>query len=272
MWTRLLTVVAGLFWLLMVGLLCWSEFGGQRHFGAAASLETVWEKILTSPDASPLVIFYDGENIGYCKWVPTIVEAGPVSTGSTDTRHLEGMIQQVKGYQVAMRAGMTLPGDTNRYNLDAAVNFSTPGQWSEFKLAFSDREQKVDVSSSRATREMSVKLDGPLQLDTRFELDQLQNPAQLAAQLGGPLAVIALANVPFLSGTGTNSPALSRTLAWTAEYDWMRIENQRVRCYRLTSRILDRHEIIVFVSLVGEIMRVELPGGFRLVNDTKIRM
>ncbi|HAV62881.1 MAG TPA: hypothetical protein DCY13_11015 [Verrucomicrobiales bacterium] len=271
MWNRLLTAIFGLFWLVMLGLLCWSEFGGQRHLGSAASLETVWEKILTSPDASPMEIRMDGEGIGWCTWTPTILEAGPVSTGSADARNLEGMIRQVKGYNLTIKGAFSFLDDTNRYQIKADINFSDLNQWSDFALGFNDREQKIHLSSSIESRELALHMDGPMQIDTRFGFDQLQNPAQLAGQLGGPLTALAFANFPFLP-RGTNGAPLMGNLKWTAEYDWIEIQKQRVRCYRLSTRILDRQEISVFVSRVGEILRIELPGGFQLVNDSRMRM
>jgi hypothetical protein len=40
-----------------------------------------------------------------------------------------------------------------------------------------------------------------------------------------------------------------------------------VRVYRLQARLLDRYQIVVVVSRVGEILRVELPNGLLLVNE-----
>jgi len=271
MWNRLFTLVFGLFWIAMLGLLCWSEFGGRRHLGSGASLETVWEKILTSPDSSAMVINLYGESIGWCQWAPTIVEAGPISTGSEDTRNLEGMIQEVKAYNLQVKGAFSFIDDTNRYQFKVDVNFDEIDHWRDFDLAFNDRSQSVALQSSQAAREVALKWDGPLQIDTKFNFDELQNPGQLVGQLGGPMAALAFANFPFLP-RGTNSPSLLAGLEWRAEYDWIQILKQRVRCYRLSTRVLDRHQIVIYVSRVGEILRVDLPGGVQLINDTQIRM
>jgi hypothetical protein len=67
------------------------------------------------------------------------------------------------------------------------------------------------------------------------------------------------------TNAGTN--AFSLALKWEAHREWLRIGQNRVRVYRLEARLLDRHRIIVLVSRVGEILRVELPGELRLIND-----
>ena len=47
----------------------------------------------------------------------------------------------------------------------------------------------------------------------------------------------------------------------------MKIGHAQVRVYWLRARLLDRYQIVVVVSRVGEILRVELPNGLLLVNE-----
>ena len=56
-------------------------------------------------------------------------------------------------------------------------------------------------------------------------------------------------------------------LNWTAHYEWLRIGHNRVRIYRLEAKLLDRHRVVVLVSRVGEILRVEFPGDIKLITD-----
>ena len=271
MWPRLLAFLFGAFWLVMLGMLCWSEFGGQRHLGSGASLDSVWNKMLTSPDASALSIFYEGEDIGWCKWAPTILEGGAKSKGAADARQLEGRVSDVVGYSLAVEGALSLPGDTNRYQFKLQLAFDNPEQWRDFNLRLNDRVTTVRLKSTAASRELELKAEGAMDLDTRFNFDDLQNPGQLAGQLGGPLAALALANFPFLP-RGTNATSALASFKWDAQHDWTRVLNQRVRCYRLSTRVLDRYEIIVLVSRVGEILSITLPGGVTLVNNTEGQM
>jgi hypothetical protein len=268
MWTRLLSFLFGAFWLVMVGLLCWSEFGGQRHLGSGASVETVWEKMLTSPDASAMSIIYGGTDIGWCKWAPTIIEGGPKSKGAQDARNLEGMVRDVVGYGLVVEGAFSIPDQPNRFQFKLQLAFDDAEHWRDFNLRFNDKVTTVRLASDAATRELELKTEGMMDLDTRFTFDDLQNPAQLAGQLGGPLAAMALVNFPFLP-RGTNAPSALASFQWNASHDWTRVLNERVRCYRLSTRVLDRYEIVVLVSRVGEILSVTLPGGVTLLNNTE---
>ena len=82
-------------------------------------------------------------------------------------------------------------------------------------------------------------------------------------ELGGP-AIAAF--LPQLSQLGGGSE-LSTRMPWTARTDWMQVGGTRVQVYRLEGRLSERHEVTVLVSRVGEIMRVDLPGGFSLINE-----
>ena len=59
----------------------------------------------------------------------------------------------------------------------------------------------------------------------------------------------------------------SPQLDWEARNDWLEIGHAQVRVYRLRAQLLDRYQIVVIVSRVGEIMRVELPDGLLLMNE-----
>ena len=56
-------------------------------------------------------------------------------------------------------------------------------------------------------------------------------------------------------------------LKWEARNDRLTIGSNPVRVYRLEARLFDRYRAILFVSPVGEILRVELPDDILLTND-----
>ncbi|MBI1178667.1 hypothetical protein GC207_14640 [bacterium] len=271
MWNRLLTFIFGGFWLVMLSLLCWSEFGGYHQLGLGASVPTIWKKILNSPDASAMTIKYEGDDIGWCKWAPTILEGGPKSKGAEDARVLEGMVRDVIGYGLTVEGAFTIPGNPNRYQFKLLLNLDKPDQWREFNLRFNDRATKVNLKSSAIDRELEIQTEGGMDLDTKLTFDDLQNPGMVAGKIGGPLAALALANLPFIP-RGTNNLSTPSSFHWEGQNDWTRVLNERVRCYRLTTKLLDRYEITVLVSRAGEILNVSLPGGVSLVNNTGDQM
>ncbi len=267
MWTRLTTFVLGLFWVTMLGMLCWSEFGGNRHLGTGASMETVWEKILTSPDTSALDVRIQNTSVGYCRWAPTIIEGGAASTGSEDAKNLEGMVRKVIGYNLELTSSFNLVEDSERMRVNVTVDFNPDRTWSDLKIEFRNAEHSLEVISSASERNLSWTADGETM---RLTYDQLQDPTKLLGRFGGPLAAMALASNPFIP-KGTDATRLASNIQWEANYGWIRVLNQKVRCYELHTKVLNR-DIKVFVSLVGEILQIQLPNGIELVNTTETQM
>jgi len=94
---------------------------------------------------------------------------------------------------------------------------------------------------------------------------ELQNPGALLSEFAGPLAYQLLSGITLPGGSQKNAP-LSFGLKWEANNDSILIGHSRVRVFRLQTRFLD-FKVIIFVSRVGEILRVELPHGVLLLND-----
>ncbi|HVK59185.1 MAG TPA: hypothetical protein VM735_10415, partial [Candidatus Kapabacteria bacterium] len=109
--------------------------------------------------------------------------------------------------------------------------------------------------------------DGDSEWIHRFSFDDLRSPQQLSRIIDSPLLVALLPQyIPASVSTNTAAP-LSLGLKWDAHYEWLRIGQNRVRIYRLEAKLLDRHRIVVLVSRVGEILRIELPGELKLINE-----
>jgi hypothetical protein len=79
--------------------------------------------------------------------------------------------------------------------------------------------------------------------------------------LPGALAALGLP----LSQTGVSNVTLG--LKWEARNDRLQIGNNSVRVFRLEARLFERVKAALFVSPVGEILRLELPGDVVMVND-----
>jgi hypothetical protein len=66
--------------------------------------------------------------------------------------------------------------------------------------------------------------------------------------------------------TNNISPA-SLGLRWEARNDSVIVGHNRIRAYRLQTKLFDRYRITLFISPVGEILRAEFPDNVVLVND-----
>ena len=125
--------------------------------------------------------------------------------------------------------------------------------------------QRALFSIANATNE-TVALrweEGKASWERTFTFAELRDPRTLLSEFEGP-AVLALAGP--LSAWPKPGDA-SFALVWQARTDWLEVSGARVRAYRLEASLWDRHRIVIVINRVGEVMRVELPGGLSLAND-----
>jgi hypothetical protein len=261
---RLLFPAITLFWISMNVLLWRSEFSGGVDLGSAVPVESVWQRILTAPDDSSLEISRNGEKIGYCRWRPNVGEelrAGKVGDEDFD---LQGRVQALSGYRIDLEGSVSNedPNERFRFNLHAA--FDTNHQWTEIAGRFPNRSGAWEVRALAAEQTLTVhsgSSDAPWEKQLR--LSDLRNPASILTELGLPMAQMAL--VPL--GLKNTPSEMSLGLQWQAHNDWFTIGHSRIRVYRLRAKLVDRFEVVVIVSRIGEILRVELPNQIVLSND-----
>jgi hypothetical protein len=99
-----------------------------------------------------------------------------------------------------------------------------------------------------------------------FTFAELRDPRELLDEFAGPYAWALMA--PLTEFEKLQNPKdLALGLEWEARNDSLKIGHSTVRVYRLRARLVDHYQIVVLVSRVGEIMRVELPNGLLLVNE-----
>ena len=61
-------------------------------------------------------------------------------------------------------------------------------------------------------------------------------------------------------------------MRWEARQDWLKIGHARLRVYRLEARLPGERKIVVIVSRVGEILRVQLPNEIQLLNTSLVNL
>lgn len=264
---RLVLLVITAFWVTMNVLLVRSEFGPRAHVGSAVPVEVVLQKILTAPDNSALEIQHRGKKIGYCRWAPNIGEEIATGKAATEEAPPEGMVKRLTGYTIDLDGNMDIAGFGNRPRFSLSLKFSTNHVWQELQLRLNLKPQIWDIYSSAASEKLTVRInDDEGVYERAFRFADLQNPQLLLREFGGPLAAGMLGGLGVSSGQ-TNAPQLSVGLQWEARNDWLKIGHSQVRVYCLQTRVLERYEVVVYVSKVGEILRVELPNGLVLAND-----
>lgn len=265
--SRLIILVITGFWLVMSYLLVRSEFGRRDELATSVPVGKVWEKIITAPDDSSLEVFYHGEKIGYCRWAANVGEESATGKISSEDYQPEGMIAKPSNYTLDMDANLTMKGFTNNLRLNLTIKLSTNHVWQQFDLHASLRPNSWQLSSVAADKTLKLTVDDETgHWEETFTFAELQHPDALLREFGGPIAGNLLSSL-LPSSQKTNGSPFSLGLDWVAHNDWMKFGHSKVRVYRMQARLLERFQIYVFASRVGEILWVELPGQFVLSND-----
>lgn len=260
--SRLTFACIAAFWVGMNVWLWHVEFG-VRDSGVPVPVELVWRKILTAPDASSLNIFQHGERVGFCEF-STSVETAMAKLDENSVPP-EGVLDRV-GYALHLTGNTSLGDFASRLRFDIRLQFSEKRQWRELRLKLSSHLATVEIYSLATNQMVQIKFtseDGVL--ERRFTFDELQNPGTLLGELGGNLAGGMVGGLEWPALT-LASPGVAPAIPWEARRARLKIGREPVSTYRLETRLLDR-TIVIYASTLGEIMRVELPGGVTVTLD-----
>ncbi|MFO1475045.1 MAG: hypothetical protein U1F98_00160 [Verrucomicrobiota bacterium] len=259
---RLTFVVLASFWVLM-NVLLWRAESGAR--GGAGSLppEIVWKKILSSPDSSSLAVLHHGRRIGFCYWKTGVGDDWAESDADPGA---PGPPRRARSCRLNVEASAMSVG-TNRVRFEGALRAGTNSEWQELavKLVYGAATVQVRAQAARQTAEFVIE-SGGARLEHQYRFSELRDPALAAAALVGPDAAALLGpGSPFdgMAAGVSNLPPVR----WTAGEDIVRVGRAQARAYYLRTRLLDRYPVLIAVSRVGEILRIDLPGGYTLVND-----
>lgn len=272
-------LVVAAFFVTMNVLLWRSEFSARGRFGTPLPPETVWEKVLTSPDFSHLEVRHKGVKIGLAHWSAQISEAPAAALLNTDDLPPEGMIKRVTGYALHFDSTVSLD-DLSRLRIDFLLQLSTNQTWQEFtlKLTLKPAPSTWTFHASAATEAFTFMAeDEEGRREQSFKFSDLQNPEKIARSIGGPLmpTMLAALGLPMNPPPQNQPPRpanLSLGLAWEARNDWLKLGRNPIRVYRIEAKLFDRFRAVFFVSPIGELLRVELPDDVVLMNEALISL
>lgn len=267
---RLVFLALGAFWVVMNVLLWRAEFGSHGKTGGSVPVAVVWQKILTAPDDSGLAILRDGKRVGFARWAPNVGDEVAAGKLSTEELPPEGMVKRLTEYHLELSGDVMLGTPPARLHFAAAGAFGTNLAWTETSARLAMRPLAWQLRARKAAEQIELRYDEETNTvwQRSVSFSELRNPQKLAEDLGAP-ALLALAGPVSLLGTAsaTSAGPVSLGLVWEASHDTLRIGRTQVQVYRLRARLVDKHEVVVIISRVGEILRVELPGGVTLVNE-----
>ena len=262
MLSRLTFLSITAFWVVM-NVLLWRLEYGSRGSGIPVPVDLVWRKVLTAPDTSSLTVYQDGQKTGFCEFSTSVEQA--MAALDEDKPPPEGIVARA-GYQIRFDGNVSVGEFTNRFTFNGRIQFSSSRAWRELNLKLSSHGAAVEIHSVATNQTIHLKITGDgAVIERDFTFADLQNPNTLLHTFtgdfgGGLLSELDLPAVP------QTPAALASSLRWEAHHDRLMVGREQVSAYRLETRVLD-HPIVIYVSTLGEILRVELPGGMTALLD-----
>ena len=251
---RLTFFAIAAFWLTMNVLLWRAEYGAHSN-ETPVPLALVWQKILTAPDASSLSVYQNRARMGYCEFSTSVGQQ--MATVDADRPPPEGLVQQA-GYEIHLAGNVALNDFTNRLKFDGRVKFSSARAWCEVNLHISSHQTGVEIHALATNSAVHLKItsDGSA-LEKDLAFSDLQNPNALARALlgNGADTLLGVLDLPALA-----APAAAQKIVWRASHTRVKIGTEAVPIYRIETSLLGQ-AVVVDVSTLGEILRVELPGN-----------
>jgi hypothetical protein len=253
---RITFLLIATFWITMNVLLWRAEYDSHAT-GVRVPPALVWQKILTAPDISSLNVYQNGQRTGFCEFstrveeeMATLDEGKPVPEG----------INFHAGYQIRFDGNVSLGDFTNRLTFYGQLDFSRRREWREFNLKVSSHFAVVEIHSLADEQKVHLKITvDDVATERVFSFDDLQNPNKLWGAFAGNWGGEGIAglDLPVIPQT---SILLAQNLHWEARRERLTIGREPVPAYRLETRVLE-HPLVIYVSTLGEILRVELPGN-----------
>ena len=255
-----LAIVA--FWAVM-NVLLWRAEYGVRGSGIAVPVDLVWRKILTAPDASSLTVYQGREKTGFCEFSTSVEQAMAVL--DEDSPPPEGLVR-LAGYQIRFDGNVSLGDFTNRFTFSGRMQFSSSRAWRELYLKLNAHANSAEISSVATNQTVHLKIitDGQA-LGRTFTFADLENPGAVARTLAGDFGGGVLGGLDLFPVPGTPA-VLGGNLHWEAHHIRLMVGREPISAYRLETTVLDQ-PLVIYVSTLGEILRVEMPGGITAVLD-----
>ncbi|HMP81152.1 MAG TPA: hypothetical protein PKA41_00425 [Verrucomicrobiota bacterium] len=261
MLNRVILVLLAVFWLGMNFLLWRAEYGDSSALSSPVPPEVVWDKIRNSPDYSTLAILHRGKRIGQCSLQTSVSD----EFSGMDEAPRQGV---KTGNRVRLEGSISIPERRGRLRFESELLLDGKTEWDRFKLRVARRASSVEVESDAANRNVRVNVsDDGTDIQHTFTFAELKNPMALLDRFLDPVTSGMLSGLePTLLSTEltvTDQPLI----VWQARNDTLTIGHEAVRVYRLQTRLMDRFNVVIYVSRAGEILRAELPHGIILVHE-----
>lgn len=246
------------FWAAMMTALVRVEIFPKPQALHTVSTERVLKKVFENPNPVRLNVFYQGKEIGYCTLLVSAVPAGAQT------------LPAEKSYRVEsdLRMTLSLLGIPSRLLLNGESRFNSRYEIEGFNIETTIGEGRVSIAGDSSSRKVAVVFDfGQLRERREFDFAQVQG-AGLASAFGLP----GLANFSFLGAgglpSGLGAPAAAP--ATTAYLDRLPVAGGMLPVYMVCSKLGDSMWAKMWVSELGEVLKLETSMGLTMVSDVLV--
>lgn len=252
---RLTFFSIAVFWAAMNFFLWRAEYGS--HGGEiSVPADLVWRKILTAPDSSTLTVYQNGERTGFCEFSTSVEQE--MAKLDEDRPPPEGIVARA-GYKIHLVGNVSFGEFTNRMKFDGSVQFSSARAWRELNLRLSMHSVAVEIHSLATNQTVHLKITGKGSSIVReFTFADLQNPRTALRAFDGNFGGGLFGG--FETPAVPPASALAQSLHWDARRERLILGREPVTAYRMETSALG-NQIVIYVSPLGEILRVELPNN-----------
>lgn len=247
------------FWLGMMVALVRLEFFPHPSGVSEVPLELVLRKMFNNPENPGLSVNYRGQSLGFFK-----VDFAPIYDGSTAVS-AEKNNPSVEGYQVQSELNFLLPGSNhaNRLRMVSQSRFDRQYELQTLRLRTTFAEGLVEVYGDRASNRLVVDFEfGSYRERREFDFARLANSG-----FAGAMGLPGMSGLGLLGG-GANGVVAGLNATTRCYLSDLPVGDARLKTYLVDYRIDDGLWAKMWVSLRGELLKVETSLGLTMQQET----
>lgn len=245
MFWRLTTAMIVLFWAVMSGLVIRDTYFPDHSRFAEVPVRFVFDLFLSEAAAfnNTLHLYQGQEKIGHTTFALRRTD------GKTE--------EQEPVYAIVANGSLTVPGTAEKTEFGFRLNGELMGgeKWQKFEIQInapqSETEAVIAWKDGDKLPQMEVKKGGKVIMNSAMAQTMMDSPA-----VSGLITQLLPAN------------SLSRAtgMCLHAREGRLELAAKQRRCYIITCTLMQDYEAQFYFTEIGELARVDLPGGYRLLE------
>jgi hypothetical protein len=249
------------------------ESGNRNQYHSPVPIETVWKKVLMSPDPSKLEIFYRGKRVGNCRWVAGAGEEQMRKfLQSEEGEPTKNNIQNPTTYTIDLDGNVMVKDFRGSLRFYFHSLLKDENTWSNLSIRVNMEKMTIHLNAFAANESLILRIETPDQtFSKKFTFAELMNPSAILQSIGGPFLALLLPELPAL-GSNTNQPGANLKIEQRAYNYNLTIGNTTLRTYRVEVKLMERFKAVATISRAGEILKIELPDNIVLINEALVSL